>query len=125
MASSSVPKDASNVSLLQVHMNEYQALFTRSTYFITLSSSVWPLVILYLTLVVLVWNLLPQSDWRSPVLTWTSGIVVQVMLFVWVSLAGIVHDNALHRKVSTTPRPGVSAGCRVLALRTSPNIETT
>jgi hypothetical protein len=86
MASPPVRTTPNPALLIQAHTNEYQALYTRATYFITLSSSVWPLIILYLTFVALIWNLLPPKPWRAPVLTWTSGVVVQVILVVWVNL---------------------------------------
>ena len=94
MATPPAPRNDS--LLVQVHTNEYQALYTRATYFITLSSGVWPLIILYLTLVALIWSLLPPTAWRAPVLVWVSGIIVQGILLIWVSLLSEMYRIVLY-----------------------------
>ena len=57
--------------LLQIHVAEYNAITNRSTYYITIAASFWPVLLLVLTILVAVWNTLSHA-----LLIWTAGIVV-------------------------------------------------
>jgi hypothetical protein len=80
--------------LTQLHSVEYQALTTRATYFITLMAGVFPLIGIYLALVIQLWrpsgislsvafDSLLQYQGRRACLLWGNLLVLQVMLFWW------------------------------------------
>lgn len=89
-------QDASELRqiLTQLHSVEYQALTTRATSFITLMAGVFPLMGIYLALVLQLWRPSGISLWaafdsllqypgRRACLLWGNLIVLQVMLFWW------------------------------------------
>ena len=67
-------------ALVQLHIAEYQALTTRSTYWITIQNSVWALILIYLTIVVSIWS---KDSSHTPFLVWASGVVIQLCLAGW------------------------------------------
>lgn len=88
----------SDVLLIQLHVAEYQALTTRATYFITLMSGVWPLVILFIALTGQVWRSFPR-----PILLWGSGIALQTMLIFWAQF--LIEQYQIVRYVEAQLRP--------------------
>ncbi|MGP8252336.1 MAG: hypothetical protein ACLQHF_09895 [Terracidiphilus sp.] len=81
--------DTSNRFLLDAHLNEYQALTTRATYYVVMSTAIWPLIFLYLTFLVTVWQTLSKAesaDYGVPLMVWGGGLGVQVALLIWTFL---------------------------------------
>jgi hypothetical protein len=75
--------------LLDVHLNEYQALTTRATYYVVMSTAIWPLIFLYLGLLATAWQhlLAPDSDkFGFPLMVWGGGLGVQLALVIWTFL---------------------------------------
>lgn len=65
-----------NPNLIHIHIAEYQALTTRSTYWILIQSALWPMLILFITLVAQVYK---ESDSRW--LVWVSVVIVETVVF--------------------------------------------
>src|SRR5258707_1254022 len=91
------PSPDAAASLVQLHSAEYEALMTRATYFITIMATIWPLMILFLTLVIGGWkpsgvslgtalNSLRSRGAGRSVFVWGNLFVVQIMLLVWAQL---------------------------------------
>jgi hypothetical protein len=99
IGSNDVPPPSPGVvaSLVQLHSVEYEALMTRATYFITIMATIWPLLILFLTLVIAAWKptgvsmSMALSSLRSPgaertVFVWGNLLVIHVMLIAWAQI---------------------------------------
>ena len=74
--------------LLDVHLNEYQALTTRATYYVVMSTAIWPLIFLYLGLLATAWQHLPaeSAKFGFPLMVWGGGLGVQLALVIWTFL---------------------------------------
>jgi hypothetical protein len=79
--------------LVQLHIAEYQALTTRSTYWITIQMSVWALVLIYLTLVTSIWS---KDSSHARLLVWGSGIVIQLCLAGWYYAGNETYRNVFY-----------------------------
>src|SRR5947209_15880088 len=75
----------------QAHLNEYQALTMRNTYWITLQFACWPILLLYVALVAQVWNVLNKS-----LLIWGSGVIVQVVILTWYQCGHEMYNNVVY-----------------------------
>ncbi|HEX3654523.1 MAG TPA: hypothetical protein VHV55_01885 [Pirellulales bacterium] len=69
--------------LVQLHIAEYQALTTRCTYWITLQFSLWPILLLYLALIVQLWTSIPHE-----IVLWGSLAVAEFIVLIYYQLNG-------------------------------------
>jgi hypothetical protein len=92
---SSVSSDSSSDYLIQAHLNEYQALTMRNTYWITLQFACWPTILLYLTLGAQLWNLVDHLF-----LIWTSGAIVQLAIMIWQRAAYEIYNNTVYMETT-------------------------
>ena len=88
----------SNVLLIQLHVAEYQALTTRATHFITLMSSIWALVLVFVALAAHV-----RRSFPLPILLWGSGVVLQTMMIFWMQF--LTEQYQIVRYVEAQLRP--------------------
>jgi hypothetical protein len=82
---------ASKSYLLQAHVNEYQALTMRNTYWITLQFACWPIMLLFVALVAQLSHLVNRE-----LLIWGSSIVVQVVVLTWYQAAHEMYSNVIY-----------------------------
>jgi hypothetical protein len=97
-------------SLLHVHLNEYQALTTRATYYVVMSTAIWPLIFLYLGFLATIWQKLSpaeSADYGVPLMVWGAWLGVQVALLIWTFLVCEQYKTVLY--VEKTLRPLVRA----------------
>ena len=64
--------------LLQLHLNEYQALATRCTYFITMQYALWPTLFVSLSLLAPLW-----ATYDHTFLLWAALFLAQVVSMGW------------------------------------------
>jgi hypothetical protein len=76
-------------NLVNLHIAEYQALTTRCTYWITLQSALWPILILSLGLFAQMENFIERE-----VIIWCAATVVQVIAIAYYS-AMLEHYTAV------------------------------
>lgn len=85
---SEIAADTSHL-LVQAHLNEYQALTTRATYYIAMSTAIWPLIFVYLGLLGTAWQHLSSADsakFGFPMIVWGGLLGVQIALWFWTFL---------------------------------------
>jgi hypothetical protein len=80
---------------LYVHLAEYNALTTRNTYWITLQYAVWPILLIYWTLIANVWSTVPH-----PWLVWGSGIITQAAVLNWCEAGYEIYNNVAYMEKS-------------------------
>ncbi len=66
---------------LDLHIAEYEALMTRNTYLVTLQFSLWPILLLFFTLLAQIWNSIDHG-----ILIWSTGVALQLIGAAWVQL---------------------------------------
>jgi hypothetical protein len=93
--------------LLDIHLNEYQALMTRSTYYVVMSTAIWPLIFLYLGLLATAWQHLPAKEYGFPLIVWAGGFGVQLALWFWTFLVCEQYKTVLY--IERNLRPLVQA----------------
>jgi hypothetical protein len=71
-----VSQPVSSEKAVEVHIAEFQAITSRSTSMILVASSIWPMLILLLSVIAGLWN--PQ---RSPYLVWAICTIGEFSLF--------------------------------------------
>jgi hypothetical protein len=92
--------------LLDVHLNEYQALTTRATYYVVMSTAIWPLIFLYLGLLATAWQHLPEAEstkFGFPLMVWGGGLGVQLALVIWTFLVCEQYKMTLYVEVVLRP----------------------
>lgn len=75
--------------LLQVHLYEYQALTTRATYYVVMSTAIWPLIFFYLGFLTTIWQRMSgeqSTEYAFPLMVWGGGIGAQLALTIWTFL---------------------------------------
>lgn len=86
--------------LLQVHLNEYQALMTRATYYVVMSTAIWPLIFLYLSLLMTAWHRFSEQgnavEYGFPLIAWGGGFGVQLALWFWTFLVCEQYKTVLY-----------------------------
>lgn len=94
-------------AVLQLHISEYQALTNRNTYLVTLQFSLWPILLVFLTLVVQVWN---SVDHR--LLVWGAALAVQLVGAAWIQLIWeqLNNINYLEERVRPLIRQSLAYG---------------
>jgi hypothetical protein len=86
------PNDAiERQTILQFHVAEYQALTSRSTYYIYIAFSIWPMLILLFTLVLPMW-----SEARSIYLLWFLCIASEFALLLWIENSWMQYNNIFY-----------------------------
>jgi hypothetical protein len=75
---------------LDVHVSEYQAVTNRSTYYTAISSAVWPVIGVYLTVIAMFWTAITRWKYGTPLAVWVSAGIVQSALLAWAS---VVHEQ--------------------------------
>ena|ERR1035437_976036 len=75
---------------LQLHIAEYNALTTRSTYYITISASLVPVIVIFLALVAQMWSN-PYS--KHALLIWPTGVAIQFFLLAMIANAQVQYQN--------------------------------
>jgi hypothetical protein len=80
-------------ALIQLHIAEYSALTNRNTYWITIQSSVWVTILLYVTVMAYIWSSRPQY---GAVILWGSAIVVQFALAGLYSAGQEIYRNVYY-----------------------------
>jgi hypothetical protein len=88
--------------LLHLHIAEYNALTTRSTYLIAIGASFWTVLVMVLTILVAVWNVPNHA-----LLIWSAGIVAQLFAFGWIGNSWGQYSNI--RYIEERLRPAVVA----------------
>jgi hypothetical protein len=68
----------STEKIVEVHIAEYQAITSRSSSLIIIASSIWPMLIVLLSVIAYAWT--PQ---RSPYLVWSICAIGEFSLFYW------------------------------------------
>ena len=71
------------VALTQLHIGEYQALTTRSSYWIILQASLLPAVPIYLALAVQVWS---ANVMRKEIVVWGALAGLQLIALLWANV---------------------------------------
>jgi hypothetical protein len=77
---------------LDLQIAEYEALMNRNTYLVTLQFSLWPILLVFLTLVAQIWNLLPplpltkHFDEPHRLLIWATIFALQLIGAAWIQL---------------------------------------
>jgi uncharacterized membrane protein len=86
-------------AVLDVHLNEYQALTTRATYYIVLNSAVWPLMFALFGLLVTSLAYFTADNRREyafPILVWAGGFGAQLALVIWTFLVSEQYKIVLY-----------------------------
>lgn len=102
MSNHSRSRSENEVVIINLHVAEYQALTTRNTYLVTLQFSLWPVLLLFLTLVSQVWNSIPKEpntptpDQAHRVLVWSTAAALQLIGAAWVQLAWEQLSNLIY-----------------------------
>ena len=74
-----------------MHIAEYQTLTSRNTYYIYIASSIWPMLILVLVLVVPLWN--PST---AMYILWFMSIAIEFVLFMWAENTFLQYENIFY-----------------------------
>jgi hypothetical protein len=85
--------------LVQAHLNEYQALTMRNTYWITLQYACWPIVLLYAALVAQVW-----SSFNHGLLIWVSFVIIQAAVLAWYQAGYEIYRNVVYMETRLRPQ---------------------
>src|SRR5258708_9039570 len=72
-----------SIALNQLHIAEYQALTTRSSYWIILQASLFPAVPIYLALAVQVWS---ANVMRKEIVVWGALAGLQLIGILWANV---------------------------------------
>jgi hypothetical protein len=78
--------------LRELHIAEWNALMTRNTYLVTIQFSLWPVLVIFLTLASQVWGQLPKEaaptvlDQNHRILIWAILAAIQMIGVGWVQL---------------------------------------
>jgi hypothetical protein len=86
-------------SLLNLHIAEYQALTNRNTYLVTLQFSLWPVLLLFLTLVAQLWGLFDHR-----LLGWSTNFAIQLIGWAWLQLIWEQLNNIRYLEERLRPR---------------------
>jgi len=100
------PSKETSKFLLEIHLIEYQALTTRATYYIVMSTALWPLIFLYLTFLATVWQHLHETDlakYGVPLMVWGAGLGVQIALVIWTFLVCEQYKTVLYVEKQLRP----------------------
>jgi hypothetical protein len=84
---------------LQVHLAEYNALTMRNTYWITLQYACWPILLLFWSCAVPLWDKVPQT-----LFVWICGGVTQAVVASWCEAGHEIYSNATYIEHKLRPK---------------------
>jgi hypothetical protein len=92
--------------LLEVHLHEYEALTNRATYYIAMSTAIWPLIFIYLGLLGTAWQHLSPADsakFGFPLIAWGGSLGIQIALAFWTFLVCEQYKTVLYLERDLRP----------------------
>jgi hypothetical protein len=81
---------------LSLHISEYQAVTNTATYYVAISSAVWPVIGVFLTVIAMSWSQIVAKWYGLPAVVWCSAAVIQTCLIAWAGMLSEQYNMVLY-----------------------------